>query len=203
MFPHRMNRDGTPNASYLDNANIDFECSKQSIICCPRCITLDTALPNEELHTCQFFLGTVHDTILLGHPACNHLNVYTLQIQNMTPKFNQHQLQHHLELDTTEAKQIPSFTSIEGLKKACPYCFDTVGNFPGEYNITVDPNVQPKEHARRKIPLELQDKIKAKLDKMEQKGIIVKEDTPTPWVNSMTSPKAQGQHMAMLGSQGS
>ena len=86
----------------------------------------------------------------------------------MAPEFNQYQLQPHLKLDTTDAKQIPSFKSEEDLKKAYPDCFNTVRNFPGEYNITIDPNIQPKQHARRKVLIELQDKIEAKLDEMEQ-----------------------------------
>ena len=107
-------------------------------------------------------------------------------MENMVPKINQHHLQPNLELDTTEAKQIPSFKLVEDMKKAVPHCFDTVGNFPGKFNITVNPNVHLKQNSRRKNPIEFQDKIKAKLDEMEQKGIIVKEDTPTPLVNSMS-----------------
>ena len=155
------------NAAYMEHANIEFEFSKQSIICCPGCITLGIALTDQDLHRCQFFLSTVHDTIFLGHPACHRLNMYTLQIENMALKFNQHQLQPQLRLDTTETKQkISSCNSADDLKKTFWTCFDGIGNFPGEYHITVDANIQPRQHARRKVPIELKDKIKAKLDKL-------------------------------------
>ena len=107
----------------------------------------------------------------------------------MAPKFNQHQLQPQLKLDTTQTKQkISSYNSVDDLKKAFPTCFDGIGNFPGEYLITVDPNIQPTQHARRKIPIELKDKIKAKRDKMTETGIITQVEEPTAWVNSMTYP---------------
>ena len=89
MLPDHMNCDGTSNARHLDYANIDFECNKNTVIDCPGCIYLDIALPEEELQTCQFFLSTVQDMVLLGYPACKNLNIYTLRIKNIAPKHNQ------------------------------------------------------------------------------------------------------------------
>ena len=66
---------------------------------------------------------------------------------------------------------------------------------PGEYTMKVDLNVTPVIHAPRQIPLSLQDKVKAELDKMEAIGvIIVRQDQPTPWINTMVLPiKSNGK----------
>ena len=37
----------------------------------------------------------------------------------------------------------------------------------------------------RKIPVALRDKVRDELTRMESLGVIVKQDEPTPWVNSM------------------
>ena len=92
MFPDHMNFHGTPNAQHLDYANREFKCSKHTVIECPGCICLDIALPEEELQTCKLFLSTVHDAVLLGHPVCANLNIYTLRIKNIVRKFNHSQL---------------------------------------------------------------------------------------------------------------
>ena len=52
----------------MDYANIEFECGNNTVLDCVGCVYLDIALP-EELQTCQCFQSTVHDTVLLGHPA--------------------------------------------------------------------------------------------------------------------------------------
>ena len=51
--------------------------------------------------------------------------------------------------------------------------------------IKTDPNVTPVVHPPRKVPAALRDRIQAKLNDMENKGIITKVNEPTAWVNSM------------------
>ena len=54
----------------------------------------------------------------------------------------------------------------------------------------------PVIRAPRQIPLSLQDRVKAELDKMEANGVIVTQDQPTPWVTSMVTPiKSNGKVM--------
>ena len=155
MFPAHTNRDGTPNTQHLNYANIEFECSKNTVIDCPGYIYLDIALPEEELQTYQFFLSPVHDTVLIGHPACANLNIYTCRIKNIASKVIQSQLRP--QLDHTQTKSYPpvTCTSITDLTEAFPACFDIIGNFPGQYHITVDPTIMPKQHARLKTTIEL------------------------------------------------
>ena len=72
--------------------------------------------------------------------------------------------------------------------------FTGKGCLEGEYSIKIDRSVPPTVHPPRKVPLAIKDKLKTELDKMEQMGLIVKQDQPTEWVNSMdTSTKPNGK----------
>ena len=64
-------------------------------------------------------------------------------------------------------------------------CFQGIGCFSREHKILLDPNVKPVVNRARRIPLSMEDKVKAELNKMEKNNIITKIDEPTEWVNSM------------------
>ena len=66
--------------------------------------------------------------------------------------------------------------------------FTGIGCLEGEYSIKIDRSVTPTVHPPRKVPLAIKDKLKAELDKMERMGVIMKQDQPTEWVNSMVTP---------------
>ena len=185
LFPEQMTEDGQPNPEYLENTHVEFECNKSSIVKSLGCTTLEIALPDKELIRSQFFISTEHDRILLGHPACDKLRAYTLNVPNIAPMFDQSQFVP--ELGETSLPSGP-ISDMETLKKMYPECFDTVRHFPGEYHIHIQPNAVPVQHGRRKTPIELQEPIKAKLDDLTARGINTPVDIPTKWVNSMTYP---------------
>ena len=68
-----------------------------------------------------------------------------------------------------------------------PNSFDGIGKFPGQYHITLDPNVPPVVHSYRRVPVAMKPEIKMELDDMVANGIItkIKEGEPTAWVNSL------------------
>ena len=61
------------------------------------------------------------------------------------------------------------------------------GCLPGDYTIHFDKDVIPTQHACRKVPFPIRDKLKAQLDKMEQMGVIVKVNEPTDWVHALVT----------------
>ena len=49
----------------------------------------------------------------------------------------------------------------------------------------VDPSAVPVQHTSRRIPVALKKEVKAKLEDLERKGIIVKETAPTEWISNV------------------
>ncbi len=61
--------------------------------------------------------------------------------------------------------------------------FDGVGEIPGAHTITIEDTVKQVIHAPRRVAL--RSKIKAKLDELVDRGVIVPFTEPTRWVSSM------------------
>ena len=55
----------------------------------------------------------------------------------------------------------------------------------GSYRIRLDANQQPVQHAPRRIPVALRDKVKEELVKLTGEDIITPVTTPTEWISSM------------------
>ena len=159
MFPHQLLPDGSPHPQHLQPTIIEFQCKKESILQTPECITLQIGLPGKKLISSQFFLSYKHDQILIGHPACSKLRVYTLNVDNMAPDFDQKKLlSPFCEIDNVTAEP-RRFQDLSDLMTLYPDQFDVIGNFEGDYHIVTDPNVPPVQHSIRKTPTEYQEKI--------------------------------------------
>ena len=64
-------------------------------------------------------------------------------------------------------------------------CFEGIGCLDREHKIAINPDAKPTVNRARRIPLSMEDKVRAELDKMEANDIISKVDQPTEWVSSM------------------
>ena len=63
--------------------------------------------------------------------------------------------------------------------------FQGIGEFPGECNFRVDPDITPVVCPPRRIPIALRSRLKDELDSMENNNIICKVTEPTDWVNAL------------------
>ncbi|KAL9951249.1 hypothetical protein ACROYT_G043882 [Oculina patagonica] len=66
-----------------------------------------------------------------------------------------------------------------------PDVFTGLGCMEGSYHIELDDTVEPVIHPPRQVPYSLLEKLKEKLQELEEKDVIQKVDRPTPWVNSL------------------
>ena len=66
-----------------------------------------------------------------------------------------------------------------------PDVFTELGCMEGSYHIELDDTVEPVIHLPRRVPYSLLEKLKDKLQELEEKDVIQKVDRPTPWVNSL------------------
>lgn len=64
---------------------------------------------------------------------------------------------------------------------------DKLGKLPVTYSMKIDPEVQPVVKPARKIPVPMQDKVKAELTRMVDLGVITPVTEPTEWVSSMVA----------------
>lgn len=63
--------------------------------------------------------------------------------------------------------------------------FEGLGKLPDKVSLVLDPSVPPKICGNRKVPVQLMDRLKAELDRMENDGIIMKQNEPTDWVSNL------------------
>lgn len=53
--------------------------------------------------------------------------------------------------------------------------------------MTLDPNIQPMVHPAHHIPIVMQERVKAGLERMQRRGVITPVTEPTNWVSSMVA----------------
>ena len=71
---------------------------------------------------------------------------------------------------------------------------DGVGQLSGEYNIRIDPNSQPVQHAPRCVAVALRPKPRETLEDLVEEDVIAPVTTPTPWISSVAVvPKKNGK----------
>ena len=65
--------------------------------------------------------------------------------------------------------------------------FGGLGRLPGHYHIDMDPDVKPVQNTGRRVPLPVKAEVKAKLQDLEQSGVLTKVIEPTPWISNMVA----------------
>jgi len=66
-----------------------------------------------------------------------------------------------------------------------PELFKGLGSLPGMYHIQLIDGATPVVHAPRKVPVPQREKVIEELKRMEKLGVIVRQEDPTEWVNSL------------------
>ena len=69
-----------------------------------------------------------------------------------------------------------------------------VGELKGNYHIRLDSQMDPVQHAPRRVPVALMENLRETLDSLVQQDILAPVTEPTPWVSSMVVvPKKDGK----------
>ena len=114
-----------------------------------------------QIHSVRFHIVKKPAETILGYETCEELNLVK-RVYTMLPQ--------HREVE-----------------KDFPKLFSGLGKLPGQHRITLNETVTPVVHPPRKTPFALREKIKKELESMERQNVIVKQDEPTDWVNSMVT----------------
>ena len=71
---------------------------------------------------------------------------------------------------------------------------DGVGLLEGEYRIAIDPKAVPVQHAARRVPVALREKLQQTLQDLVKQEVLAPVQGPTAWVSSMVVvPKSDGK----------
>ena len=117
--------------------------------------------------------------LILGRKACIGMNIIKYTDNDAINK------------STTDGSAVFTVNNDESLSKEnilqrYPKVFsEEVGQLEGKYCIKVDSTVNPVQHAPRRVPVALRDRLKSELDKMVEQEIIHPVTTPTSWVSSL------------------
>ena len=66
-----------------------------------------------------------------------------------------------------------------------PDVFKGIGCLQKQYHIEIDKDITPIHNPARRIPVSLKERVKKELDKMEQLGVIKKQEDYTDWASPM------------------
>ena len=123
--------------------------------------------------------------ILLGRKACVGMNIVSYldndAINPPAPSTTKHTV---YTVGTTPEP-------VETLNKRYPTVFtEGVGRLEGQYHIRLNLNVEPVQHAPRRVPIAVCKQLRSTLDQLD---ILTPAIKPTPWINSLTIvPKKNG-----------
>ena len=127
-------------------------------------------LKEDKQHELKFQVEEGDSKLLLSAKTCETLGLLKIKCQP-TAQVNTMQ---ETTSQLTEEKVLDDFKDV----------FEGLGHI-GKASLTVDPDVTPVHHAPRRIAVTLHQEVKAKLEELERKNILVKETEPTDWISSM------------------
>lgn len=113
----------------------------------------------------EFIVADVQSVPLLGLTACIQLKL--------------------IERVSKSNVDSVSVNSKEKIVNEYKDVFVGLGKFPGQIEIKLKPNAEPKVFPPRRIPLSLHDNLKKTLDGIEKQGIVSKVSEPTEWVQNL------------------
>lgn len=104
-------------------------------------------------------------TPILGSRAVQQMGLMEVKYENICA----------IDTELTAGKLLKDYADV----------FSGTGKLEGKYHIVVDENVKPVIHPPRKVPIAIQHKLKAELDRLEEQQIITPVTKPTEWVSSL------------------
>ncbi|XP_065941318.1 retrovirus-related Pol polyprotein from transposon 297 [Magallana gigas] len=124
-------------------------------------------------HTLPFYVTNKGSTPILSKETCARLGLI------------QHIPAESIDKDVCMSKDklIEQYADI----------FSGLGKLPGKYHIEIHKSANPVVHPPRKIPAALLKPVQDELKRMEDLGVITKQDGPTDWVNSMVTVRKPGK----------
>ena len=132
-------------------------------------VTLPCLLKEQHL-SLPFFIVDRAVQPLLGFRACMDMGVV-----KMSPDVHQVSVESNTDFSSQVFTQFKDLFSME------------LGELPVTYSMTLDPSIQPMVRPAHRIPVAMQERVKAELERMQSIGVITPVTEPTDWVSSMVA----------------
>ena len=129
-------------------------------------------LVTQQHHRVPFEALRGHHMPLLGVKAAQDLDLLTVNNNNFK------------RITSASAQPIPS-TKHAILENYATVFADIVGTLPDPVYLRKDPGIHPVIMPARKLPLSMEEPVKAELTNLVSAGILEPVDKPTPWVSQM------------------
>ena len=190
LYPNRILGNGKPNPKFIQPSKSKLESYGGNKVSHFGTVKLPCEY-NGKKFMCNFYLCDIEGSMLLGLPTCEALKIVKINIVDNEENVDNVNVQEVKDRSNgyidpnVPIEERPVISNKEDLLKMYPECFQQKGKYfkNFEYDIKIDANVQPKAHPARRVPFEVREKLKEKLDEMMEKGIITKVEEPTRWVN--------------------
>jgi hypothetical protein len=89
------------------------------------------------------------------------------------------------KIGRVEESKTGRMTSQEAFIRKNEESFEGLGKFKENCHLTLKGDSKPVFSPARRIPLAIKDKVKVKLEELERKGIITREENPTGWASPL------------------
>jgi len=146
MYPHQVDNNGKLKPSALLSSNVVLSAYGGSQIQHHGIVTIPCTYVKESTLT-PFYVTDIPRPAIIDRPTSTDLNLlqFNYAIQTQHPHTSSHGCQKDKTLE--QAKETILLRDKQDLITQYPECFNGIGKFPGEYHITVNPNVPPVIHA--------------------------------------------------------
>ena len=122
----------------------------------------------------------------INEPSASLTTKKKVRFQEATPEMGRAREKTNTYVPSdTPLQERPRVRDKAHVKSMYPECFDDSEKKPRYFSITLEQNSSGKIDALHRVPLELKDRLKTKLDQMVKDGVITRETEPTDWVNSL------------------
>ena len=122
---------------------------------------------------------------IIGVSSAQEMGLIQLSMENVQAVTTQQKQQRHKTKPMTK----------ESVMQKYPLVFQgELGRLAGKVHLMVDETIMPTKQPAGRVPIAIKEQLQKELQRMEEMGVIAKEEQPTDWISSLvTVKKANGK----------
>lgn len=146
--------------------------NKSMMTPCGKCRLQLTNPKNQKTHMIELMVVDSNCNPILGAQAVQELDLLTVKSENIA---------------SVEEKEVSNNMTLDTILTQFPDVFQGDGSFEGKLHLEVDNTISPVKLPVRKVPLAMKAKLKAEIENLVARKIIMPVSTPTDWISSMVA----------------